>query len=198
MGRQTCTGIGAIIVAAALAGVGGQVAGAEPLPTLLLHISDQTGVPAAVLKRAQEECTEVYRHIGVDVVWTDGQSTPEVTSARHIFVVIVPAERAGRMPVNPTALGVAVTSPTSRGRLVYVLYNRVETVARNADAAVATVLGHAIAHEIGHLLLPAGHTLSGLMAAEWDTNDLRQAEGGHLQFTPGQAAVIRARLVRAR
>ena len=102
------------------------------------------------------------------------------------------------MPVNSTTLGMTVASPTSRGRLVYILYDRVETVARNADADVATVLGHAMAHEIGHLLLPAGHSLSGLMGADWDANDLRQAEGGRLLFTPDQAALIRARLAGAR
>jgi hypothetical protein len=55
-------------------------------------------------------------------------------------------------------------------------------------------LAHAMAHEIGHLLLPYGHSATGLMRADWEGKDLRRAVQGQLKFTPQQAELIRTRL----
>jgi hypothetical protein len=54
-------------------------------------------------------------------------------------------------------------------------------------------MGHAIAHELGYLRLgTSAHTQYGLMAGQWRTNDLNRAEVGLLQFSPGEAARLRA------
>ena len=62
--------------------------------------------------------------------------------------------------------------------------------------AAATMLSHdAMAHEMGHLLLPHGaHSVAGLMRAEWDRAQVRNAATGLLTFTPDQASLIRERL----
>jgi hypothetical protein len=51
-----------------------------------------------------------------------------------------------------------------------------------------------MAHEIGHLLFPYGHSATGLMRADWDAKDLRLAMGGELNFTADQVELIRAGL----
>jgi hypothetical protein len=57
------------------------------------------------------------------------------------------------------------------------------------------VLAYAIAHEIGHLLLPEpAHSPFGIMRADWDGDDLRHIASGSLQFTAGQADAIRAKV----
>jgi hypothetical protein len=87
-------------------------------------------------------------------------------------------------------LGVAVAG----ARIVRVFVDRVETVARGAQEDVGEVLGHVIAHEIGHVLLgPNAPSAAGLMAASLDLP--RIALGG-LWFDQGQAAIIRAKLAR--
>ena len=56
-------------------------------------------------------------------------------------------------------------------------------------------MGHAIAHEVGHLLLPRGtHGPAGLMRGTWGMEDMRDAVQGHLGFSTMEAAIIRARL----
>lgn len=90
--------------------------------------------------------------------------------------------------------------------MAYVSYNRVERIARtylNAprrramdDIDTVIVLAHAMAHEVGHLLLPHGHSATGLMRAGWDGQNLRLAVRAQLKFTPEQAELIRARLTR--
>jgi hypothetical protein len=54
-------------------------------------------------------------------------------------------------------------------------------------------LGHAIAHELGHLLLDLkGHTIQGIMRAEWGLKDLWDAAHRILVISPQQAEVLRA------
>ena len=52
-----------------------------------------------------------------------------------------------------------------RGRLAFVLINRVNKIANGYGTARSIVLGAAIAHELGHLLISKEHTRTGLMKA---------------------------------
>ena len=57
----------------------------------------------------------------------------------------------------------------------------VEITADEAHGRVDKVLATAIAHELGHMLLPDGkHARAGLMRPLWDGNDFRLAGAGLL------------------
>jgi hypothetical protein len=75
----------------------------------------------------------------------------------------------------------------------------VEFAQRLEEAGVSPllgILGHAIAHEIGHLLLPGnGHSVSGIMRARWDQKEWMLLRQGNLNFTPEQARLLRAGLL---
>ena len=156
-------------------------------------------VPVDVLNRARHEVSRIYALSGVEIVWDDAIGATDSTDlrARRLFLVIVPANRAsGMAAVNGSAMGAAVKSSDGHGRLAYIFYNRVEKVAANADLAL--VLGHAMAHEIGHLLLAPGHAATGLMRADWTKDDFNQAKRGWLLFTADQAAVLQRAATRRR
>ena len=57
---------------------------------------------------------------------------------------------------------------------------------------VGEVLGHAIAHEIRHLLLGLAHSPRGLMSAHWPPEELRLASRNQLNFFPMQGASLRS------
>jgi hypothetical protein len=98
--------------------------------------------------------------------------------------------------LRPGELGVATRSQTERGRLAYVFIDRVRNAALTYRVDHVSVLAHAIAHEVGHLLLPSGaHSESGLMRAEWTRSDFRVMSGPGLAFTTDEASAIRARLL---
>jgi len=63
-------------------------------------------------------------------------------------------------------------------------------------AAWHAILGDAMAHEIGHLLLGSyPHSVSGLMRAEWRREEyVRSAQGG-LLFTPHEGELMRAEVL---
>jgi hypothetical protein len=67
------------------------------------------------------------------------------------------------------AMGYAVIEPASgAGSLATVFLDRVQHAARAAGGDYPTLLGRAIAHEVGHLLLGTNqHAASGLMRAQW-------------------------------
>jgi hypothetical protein len=62
----------------------------------------------------------------------------------------------------------------------------------DAELDVPLLLGCAIAHELGHLLLgPNGHSAGGIMQGEWEPKQLRLALMGGLVFTSQQSKVLR-------
>jgi hypothetical protein len=79
--------------------------------------------------------------------------------------------------------------------LVSVYYDHAVRLARidEADFEVPIILGCAIAHEIGHLLLgPHGHSSAGIMLGQWEPKQIRHATMGYLLFTSQQAKLMRA------
>jgi hypothetical protein len=56
----------------------------------------------------------------------------------------------------------------------------------------AHLLGCAIAHELGHMLLPRhSHSATGIMRATWDPGHLSIGTSDYVQFTPWQADWVR-------
>jgi hypothetical protein len=53
------------------------------------------------------------------------------------------------------------------------------------------ILGHVIAHEVGHVLLNQQvHSAHGIMRAEWDIADFRDMTSGMLLFSSQQAEFL--------
>jgi hypothetical protein len=157
--------------------------------------------------------TRIYRDAGVNVIWSNAASStgrPDTlqspaASDPGFALVVLPREMSDQLTVATEALGGAADTPEQRGRMAYVFYSRVEHIARTYlitsrrratdDSDNVIVLAHAMAHEIGHLLLPYGHSATGLMRPAWDGGDLRRAVHGRLNFTAQQAELIRAKLM---
>ena len=78
------------------------------------------------------------------------------------------------------------------GSLATIYVNRVSVLAARCRVDVGTLLGRAIAHEIGHLLLgTAAHASSGLMRATWSQAALRRTAAEDWRFTAPDARAIR-------
>lgn len=71
----------------------------------------------------------------------------------------------------------------------------VRAVAERTATSVSTLLGRAIAHEIGHLLLgSAEHPRIGLMRALWSQEELQGLKPAHWGFSTREAAHMRETL----
>ena len=105
----------------------------------------------------------------------------------------VPASLATRAQFGSSTLGIAAQPERGTPASASVFYDRVEQLAKGGTASVPVVLGHAGAHEIGHLLLGSNsHTPQGLMRARWSRQDLQNASIGNLLFTSEQTQAMSA------
>ena len=194
------------IVTLGLAGVGRTASAgqAEPL-TITLCVHDYARVPRDVLTRAENEATRIYRTMGVELVWLDASPTsarphPETISEqllnasnRDLTISILSGLMVQRTGTAENVMGVAPGTLEARGRLAYVFYERIEDLAQVYWQDTARILGHVMAHEMGHLLLPYNaHSKSGIMRANWDLQQLHLAVDGLVQFSPEQAELIRS------
>jgi hypothetical protein len=79
------------------------------------------------------------------------------------------------------------------GNLASVSVRRVSEEAAEFGIQPYEVLGPAIAHELGHILLgQKGHSPTGIMRARWRREDYERAPRGAFNFTAEQAKQIRA------
>ena len=163
---------------------------------VVLHVANAAAVPAPVLAKAQTEVSHLYRDIGVDVEWSPSSSL-RGDDPFAIHVILVPYETGDLQQRPQTVMGAALR--TDQGtNMAYVFYRRVESEAAQYGVSLAFVLACAIAHEVGHLLLPdgfrSGHSSAGLMRPCWDRDDFLRADRGQLGFLAEQAVLIRGRL----
>jgi hypothetical protein len=79
------------------------------------------------------------------------------------------------------------------GSLATIYVDRVSALAERCGLSVHTLLGRAVAHETGHLLLGSpAHASSGLMRAAWSQDTLRRGGPADWTFTPRDARAMRA------
>jgi hypothetical protein len=162
--------------------------GAQPLSAgeVQVVLQNDDVVPKALAGLAQREVVRLFALIHIRVVWI----AEELPDARTFRVVKITAWEPPRWQIPATALG--LTNEGSHGtRRSYVIWPRVQKTALRFDVGLDAVLAVAIAHELGHLLLPGkSHDERGLMRETWDENDLRLAAVGNLHFSKQAGAKI--------
>ena len=91
-------------------------------------------------------------------------------------------------------MGVALAADPHRA-VVSIYLDAVTDVARRYSQPLGKVLGVALAHETGHVLLPPpSHSATGIMQPSWEGDALRHAITGDIAFTPRQSAQMRDHL----
>jgi len=159
---------------------------------VILQMNNIALAPAGHLERAQQEVVRLFHNIGIDVAWT-GPEAARATPAPAIRVVVVPYEAGDMLRREKLVMGAAVLTELGTS-VAYIFYRQVEAQARQYDVSLAMILASAIAHEVGHLLLPdSRHSPDGLMRARWTRDDFYRADQGQLLFSTEQAALIRGR-----
>ena len=189
------------MVTLGLAGVGPTASADQTDPlTIVLRVRDTARVPDDVLTDAQTAVTAIFHQAGVQTVWrapssssvnTDGSREPRIT------IAILTHDQAERLQsgLPRYALGLALnSSPTTRANMAYVFYQRVKPLTGANGVTLAPVLGAAMAHEIGHLLLDNAHSRTGLMRADWTKADLQHIQNSQLFFTADQGELIRSQI----
>ena len=163
---------------------------AQPAQRFTVVVYNDAGVPAPVLKKARDIAESIYGEAGVTLLWKEhAASSP---GAMEFFVRIVP--RALNLPGED--FGIAFVGSDGRGIQADIFYSGIDRMAKNSSVNPAEIMGHVMAHELGHLLLGLNsHSNLGIMQARWSDQQLRQMSMGLLKFDKRQSEKISARLL---
>jgi hypothetical protein len=152
----------------------------------------------------------IFRQSGIDIEWVLGvPGAPEASlmiyeplrighelelgclARRDIALDILSAAVPG---VKKQVLGIA--QPLSRtGLNVRIFEGHIHEAAARENLSYAIVLSHAMAHEIGHVLLRSNtHAGRGLMSDVWTSREYDWMRKGALYFTAGDSRKMRVTL----
>jgi len=183
--------------------------------TLYVRLYDAADVPAAERDASLQVAASIVSAASIDVVWTVCERRAGHAPARRAPATrpigceapMRPGELAVRMvrsPIPHAQTGVLplgdamIDAASGAGVLATVYADRVTWMAAQTGVERRVLLGRAIAHELGHLLMAtSAHGTVGLMRPVWSRTELRRARSSDWTFGPGEVAAISAR-VRAR
>jgi hypothetical protein len=170
-------------------------------PQLTVRVYDMTKVPAADQTVALRAAAGVLAAAGIQTAWVVCSSDTAAAGCEMPLAGTEISVRLARLPAEPNEHGMLqlgyslVNTQAGAGTLATMFVDRVEWLANQAGADAATVLGFAIAHEIGHLLLGTNaHAASGLMRAVWSRHQLQHARTRDWLFLPAEASRMQAAL----
>jgi hypothetical protein len=154
---------------------------------IAVYVFNSAHVGSRDLTKAEDQAADVFEKVGIKITWVAGLTAREMGSAGEAWN---PANLDLRIWTRPMALGTTIPSNAlgyclsmERGEAV-VLSDAIQNLAAIWGANAADILGLAMTHEIGHLLLRTGrHSAAGVMEPRYLQKDLASAERGSLLFT---------------
>jgi hypothetical protein len=165
--------------------------------TISIRVYDHAQALAGVLHSATDQAGWLFRAARIRISWEFPSTEPpedrgtDVTSAAFQQpdarpYIVVRLIRRTPATLLPGALGYALPFAHA-GAHVVIFYDRVEILAHSFNKATDLILGYAVAHEIGHVLLGSSdHSAGTLMQAQWTATTCRLASMGLLAFTREQ------------
>ncbi len=178
----------------------GQTQGLLTAPSVTIAIYDDVQLSQRVLTEAENEATKVYQRAGIVMSWIEcklkADAQPDLrcqASPSRINLQLRIIRRTSKS--SDDIFGVAFLSAEGTGVYSDVFYDSVEKLNRDWHVGLARVLGHVMAHELGHLLLGSNaHSRQGIMCPRWHGEELHRASMGAFLFSPEQSRFMRERL----
>ena len=199
---KNCLSLSFLLVTNATGFAGTDFENPKPALRLTIRVFNYAQVPSETWDFAKRIAKRIFDRTGVETFWlecslsVEGTLTPadcELPESRSDHILrLVPASAATRAQFGAGTLGIAAQPEKGTPATASVFYSRVQELAKGGTAPVPVILGHAVAHEIGHLLLGSNsHSPLGLMRAQWSRQDLRNAATDNLLFTREETEAMR-------
>jgi len=166
--------------------------------TLTVRVYDNADVPKSAVRTALEVAAHTLRPADLDVTWlpcsasSGGRCTLPLGRGELLVRLVRSPQETGR---EDESLGTALIDPASgTGVLATVYVDRVERLARGSNGDLGTLLGRAMAHEIGHLLMGrTAHAGAGLMRPRWTRAEVARNARPDWSLAAADLRVIRDR-----
>jgi hypothetical protein len=181
----------------------------DPPPTpLIIRLYGAPPFSVESGDRSVKEAHAILAEAGLAPEWIACAPAPPAADrcavplgSAEVAVRVIPASPPSASPARgKLPLGYALVDPqTKSGTLATVYVDRVRWLADASESDVAALLGRAIAHEIGHLLLGTNrHAPLGLMRAVWSRDAVRGGRAAEWRFQAGEARQMRSAVVARR
>lgn len=191
-----------------VATIAGASLGAEPAaippsnPELTIRLYDYAEMAQGTFERSRRQADEILTRAGLQVHWQVCPISKEEAKlnrecarradVRTIQLRILSKEMAKKMTNRGIEFGYAVALSEGFGVVAGVYYDRTLREANSIGLAPHVMLGHTMAHEVGHLLLgQQSHSSSGIMSPNWREKEVNLAKKGRFVFTGQQAESMR-------
>ena len=186
---------------------------AETLWTeVTVRIYDAAGVGTEKRRASLDIAASIISTASVELIWRHcsepitkaGPPRVNRTAENFCELPLAPGELALRMVRSGTVndqsrelpLGDALmnTRTGGGGVLATIYVDRVDWLAAQTGVDPRALLGRAIAHELGHLLMATStHATNGLMRPIWLQSEIRRRQSNDWTFRPTEIAAIKAR-----
>ena len=173
-----------------------------PAPyTVTVSLFNDARVPPSIIDSAENSASRIFAQAGIELRWIlCGRQEESVEEQRacsqtffpeHLHVRIVNSDPH----LKGSVFGISFISADNIGSQADVFYAKIAWFHGVSLMEPGPLLGHAMAHELGHLLLGSNsHSQTGLMSSNWRTKDLIQMEQGVLLFNEEQSGKMKAKL----
>jgi len=176
----------------------------QPRPTITLRVVNEAGTDDRTLLRAEKEAAAILGRSGVDLVslaceagradWAANNPCERDPKPTEFWLHIV-ARKPAAAPGD--TLGFSELDEASGFGLAGVYYPAAVEAAKTCRADLYEILGAAIAHEVGHLMLGANaHSPQGVMSPHWSKAQYVLISIGELSFTSDQARLLQGEIRR--
>jgi hypothetical protein len=164
-----------------------------------IRICNYTAVPAREIAAARAAADEIFQETGISLQWIECR-VPGAAGGAMCAGPMGESEFVLRLLESPDpghgkrlALGSSLVDlETHRGVLITIDPRRTAAIAAQAGVDSPLVLGRALAHELGHMLLGTlRHEKTGLMRALWSQRELGDNNPHDWHFSPREAGAMR-------
>ncbi len=177
-----------------------------PAQRLTIWLIDYAGIAGTELAPAENEAGRILERAGIGAEWVhcptsaeeiggypECQRLPEFAA---LVMRIRPRSMASGVGKRSRVFGRSLIPENGEPAKYGEVYSDGAVFLANGRKSLGpSMLGHLLAHEIGHLMLGTErHSSSGIMRCPWNGADLTYAAQGRLLFTPKQARQMRSRL----
>jgi hypothetical protein len=179
---------------------------APPL-ALTIYVYDYASIDRSKVAESETVAGRILASAGIETRWrncrkeSESNGRSECAGADGVGAVVVRVlteAMTRKIALTPHQLGTSISVrsgvlPTD----AYVFFGRISNLAEDGRTSWAPLLGAAIAHEVGHLLLgDHSHASSGIMRAKWERKVFEEIFTTRLRFSPEQVERIRADVAR--
>jgi hypothetical protein len=174
-----------------------------PTRRLAIWLMNYSGIAEPELILAENEAARILDRAGIRARWVHcptpaeqiDDDSPECQWLPDFAVLLVqirPRSMASGVDRWAEVFGRSLIPKNGLGKYAFVYSDGATLLAKEQESERPCMLGHLVAHEIGHLLLGTGrHSSRGIMRSPWNGADLTRAMQGRLLFSTQESERIR-------